>query len=1071
MRYIPARTERARRLSLLSLSLLLLLPFSLLSQETDEKSEEKRDDLEIEIVAARDLQSFTLESTDEDYVRISGGVILTVTDHKDDEVHHIEAESITINQETDLITAKGNVVYREGEEGSKNDKFSGESLTVYLDPWKGVIFNVTSYTENTPEDGGDPTSFRYTAKKLRSGEEGVVILEDATITSSDRAEPYYRIKIKKMWLLGVGEWGVTFPTLYVGEVPLFWFPFFYQPGNDIVFNPVVGTYSREGPYIQTTTYFFGRKKEEAEGGLSFLSSISNDSNYTTKLKGLYLFKTAKKDYTPPKNYLKVLADYYVKLGYFGGLEGFYAPQKSSDWLSSVEFKFGVGRSRSIDSNNKVVYSSTDGSSFWNSVSYKNQDLPIRFGVEFSFTNRWLSILLGHYSDPYFRRDFYYRKESYNWISHLTNRVEEVTDERPDPDTSFDWEFKINPQNIPTGVLSPYLKNFSITQLFLTLNWEQTLNTTLAAEDPFTPTRYFFYPKDLKAPLNLSLSGTFIDTTSIGSSEEVESSAEIESVPETGFALGAENEEAANSSGRGSLNEKDLPGELLNVDSAGGDLFGSYKLSYEIKNGYDVEAETGNTTKTTTGGTITTTAPSDPAGISFDFREINFKTNSTFSFFQNASLIYGYLQVQNNTVMNLDTEENTYFSDRLASESDTPKTGQDFLVQNTLTSNVYPLKEFSFWSASTLGYSLSMDLYQLRKGINAQGIDEPIVNPEWTDDSVTSHTFQANLLFNNSLFNVGNAFTANLPPKDPEYITRPTGSLSFADFTFGADTQISYIPFKASENIKERPADYQQYRFSNLNLRTNYAPFDGKLTLSADASLDYNLVKNLTSFNTGLTAWGAYVRYGMLYTQPVEWTGAAFSRKGASKLLPSTVSVGYKDDLLFENLWKNRIDLTLKIETDWTQVLTEFTNSKLSFGLGFDLDIYQFLVFSFNIRSSNNSMFLYFDEYRKQLGIEKNYNFFTDLFQSFNFGNTGKREESFFNLDQIDIALIHKMGEWDLSFNYKGFITLEGVSNYKWTNTFSVAIAWNPIPELNSKFSKDEDNVYKLESFKTDKTDK
>jgi hypothetical protein len=82
--------------------------------------------------------------------------------------------------------------------------------------------------------------FRYQGEAIRRSANDVVLMDSGSITSSLTEDPYYHIEARRIWVLRPGEWGLQNAVLYLGRFPVFWFPFYFQPGDDPVFRPYVG---------------------------------------------------------------------------------------------------------------------------------------------------------------------------------------------------------------------------------------------------------------------------------------------------------------------------------------------------------------------------------------------------------------------------------------------------------------------------------------------------------------------------------------------------------------------------------------------------------------------------------------------------------------------------------------------------------------------------------------------------------------------------------------------------------------------------------------------------------------
>ena len=298
-------------------------------------------------------------------IRASGGVILTLVEENGD-THRIEADSIAYDRARSTLTARGSVRY-ERKSGSTVESFSGETVSANLDDWSGIFLDGTfrrsgSATASTPGAAGSaaaPTAagtsssqrgLVITADTILKRSSDVMVLKNGVISACDADDPHYAIRAGRVWILGNKEWAMTDAVFSLGNVPILWLPFFYYPGDELVFNPVIGYRSREGRFVQTTTYLIGTKPQQT-GTSSILSFQDNGPAQPTELKGLYL-RTVSGPAPKDNSTLKVLADGYSGLGYMAGLQGDFP---KLGFLGKTSFFAAAARSRTL-------FSSTTGDS-------------------------------------------------------------------------------------------------------------------------------------------------------------------------------------------------------------------------------------------------------------------------------------------------------------------------------------------------------------------------------------------------------------------------------------------------------------------------------------------------------------------------------------------------------------------------------------------------------------------------------------------------------------------------------------------------------------------------------------
>ena len=398
------------------------------------------------IESASAFESFTLEGSKDRFIRLTGPITMSIkTD--DGFSHKVTADEITFNRDKNVVQARGNVVYVRTGEG-RSDEFTGSSIVVDLGSYSGVFLD-GAYDLDPTASVQRSLSFHF--EKLIRRSSALSMLENAIVTGCDEVPPHYHIRARKVWLFENGDWALSGATLYLGVVPVLWLPFFYYPSDEILFHPVVGYRSREGAFLQTTTYFLGEKKKDSTTSSS-LSLFSQQSTGGEKeVSGIFIRRlqstgkgtgttntspaaanpsassaTAGGNSATAGTTLKLLADIYSALGVYIGVAGNLPDRKSG----SLDFSLGFGLSRSLFLESTGYYSPFDSAnsnaSVWNSSNFLGFDLPLRFGLTASYAYKKtsgplrlsISFDLPLYSDPYFEQDFYQRNESSGILSAL-----------------------------------------------------------------------------------------------------------------------------------------------------------------------------------------------------------------------------------------------------------------------------------------------------------------------------------------------------------------------------------------------------------------------------------------------------------------------------------------------------------------------------------------------------------------------------------------------------------------------------------------------------------------------------
>jgi LPS-assembly protein len=160
----------------------------------------------------------------------------------------LTSDKITANQNTGEVRAEGHVVIKNGNQVWNGDHViynfkTREMEAVDLKTGHGpLLVSTLSLTGNT-------TNNVYEAR-------------DGSITTDDIAEPAYRIRAKRFVVVPGKYVEAHEAVAYVGNVPVFYFPYYHRSLgrhlNNWVFEP--GYRSLYGPYLQTTYNWYASEK-------------------------------------------------------------------------------------------------------------------------------------------------------------------------------------------------------------------------------------------------------------------------------------------------------------------------------------------------------------------------------------------------------------------------------------------------------------------------------------------------------------------------------------------------------------------------------------------------------------------------------------------------------------------------------------------------------------------------------------------------------------------------------------------------------------------------------------------
>jgi len=443
---------------------------------------------ELTIESAQTAEYFRIEIIDEDYARLAGDVRLILKDNED--THNIRANEVLFNRTRNIITARGQVVY-EKKSGDTIETFRGENITVNIDDWSSIFLDGDS--ERKLESEG--TSYLFSGRVISRTNEDVTILNNARISSAGD-DSLWSISASKLMLLPGSDFMIFNAVLRVGEIPVLYIPFFFFPVDEVIFHPVIGYRSREGGFVQTTTYILGRPKANTEETSSLSRIMGNSNDMEKERHGLFLRSTGKKIKDQNTLSLKALLDYYVNMGAYAGLD---LSMPRTGILNPLNFSVGLGFTRTV-SQTSIGYTpyapDYDGTFDWNHSNFLSFSAPFRYRISLnsSISGKYgsLSWNFPYYSDPYVDRDFTNRSESMDWMN-MIQQGSAIEDSFSDTGLGL-YNWHLNGSLAPSfPILAPYISRISVTNLSTTLAFRNARNENIYQNNVYSPMRDMYVP--------------------------------------------------------------------------------------------------------------------------------------------------------------------------------------------------------------------------------------------------------------------------------------------------------------------------------------------------------------------------------------------------------------------------------------------------------------------------------------------------------------------------------------------------------------------------------------------------
>lgn len=1011
------------------------------------------------VESAQGTEYFTLEAVNEEYARLRGGVVISFKDGET--VNRIKAREVLYNRTRNVLTATGDVEY-EKTGNFTTERFRGQSLTVDVNNWTGAFLDGASEKSKT----GDSTAYRFSGTVISRVPEDVTVLQDATVTTAggEESDPYWSLKATRIWLLPGSEWAIANAVLKVGELPVLYIPFFYLPGDELIFHPVLGYRSREGSFVQTTTYLLGRPKASDSSESSIMTLMQGDEGEEKVRQGIFLRRTGKR--APPDSgaSLALLLDAYANLGYYLGLN-VSAPKDKV--ISKAEISAGLGFSRDIyqlDSNFYSPFTEAKPYGVWNESRIFQHAVPFRYRFlstgNLNFTAGSFSWNLPFYSDPYINQDFMNRSENMNWLSMIKsglssndNGKDNAIDVLGSYTATLSGSYKFDAE-----LLKPYVTSLSLTSFRSSLSVRAQSSSTLSYP---SIDRSFFYPEKLTPfSVSASIAGTPL---SLGKPPAVSTPpAATPQDQKPGLSFGE-----PRSPWIEDVDQVEVPSPVANQGPTEPDRYSppilsqtfattaenaprlelSYTLTPSVSNDIVYNADPWKEAADVDWSSIASSLMGAQSGGNLSL-VLSSPLNSvvgTFTFTNSSAWQRNiYLNKSNSSY---DTQAEVDAAELRNYQSSYSKTNGAFSLV------IKPFLANPVWSGSYLGYLLQGRLVDTVFDDKTSAADPrwKQVWGEWTKDSVTSHEVTVNVAALISDLSQDLRVTTNVAPR-PSQISAAT-NLRVWKTTTSATASVTELedggvfqPITVTETLDLGKSDGGASR--SFVQRVVYAPEQDEYT-SVTSSLNYG------DFSSSFTATSS-IGYSL---DPV--TGWIVSDT-EQHLRPQTFTLGYRSKKTIGPAWKNRSTFTFDSNAALSFDLQRYTQSYFTFSLSTTVKVFEFLDLTLSTTSKNSVVFRYIQDlpfFDLPLEIAGEKNPIVDLFDSFNFFDTEKRKSSGYKMKSLSVSAKHYLGDWtaELSYTLEPYLdTTSDPKSYRFNHKVSFLVTWVPVPDFKTQAYNDED---------------
>ncbi|MBN1241450.1 MAG: LPS-assembly protein LptD [Spirochaetales bacterium] len=1013
----------------------------------------------VRVLAADTARSYELDG--ERLTVLEGGVSLEL-EAEDGSVHRLFADSVVYNVELGMVYARGHVTYRtEGAEA-----FTGSALAIDLGSWSGRFLGGRTLRDASI---GEADGLFFEADEIVRSTGDSASFRDGLITSCDlEDDPHWSIRASKVWLLAPGEWAIANAWLSVGEVPLLWLPFFYYPGEELVFHPVFGYRDREGRFVQTTTYLLGAKPPAKESTLP-LSLAGDGSDGGKTLKGLFLRTDPDAEAERGSDYVKLIADAYGTLGAALAL----------DWKlgelplgGTGEGSLMLARSRSVFYTSGIYtpyVADGDWKSVWNDASFLGADLPLRFAFDstlrFQGPGFSLSVRTPLASDPWVNRDFRDRSEDMDWLSFLDPAGETTPPAKLSALVQgIDLSWTPSP-----GALKPWLEGLSLSRFSSSLSWTARTRDQGVTE-PYAlymadPLRDYFAPERLLlADAQVALRGTLLSVRPAARGAaplpegpalrvpwapdaEAPDDAGASVAPDLGFPAGSGTEGVSDSAGAALV----LKGFAPPAAAPGP---ASSKTSSTIATLGWTLAPAGSLERRF--ATLDLGGPADivlepwyDLAVARVSGQLSLALGVPAGFADLSLVLSGNYQDQAHTMISTDAsvaERDAWLLQDAKFEGAKANVAVKLGVKPFGVTGPFG-DLFETELPRSLGFSWSLDARLWSRAFESgDGID-PVYAVEtfaWDRDSLNVH--QASLSFAPSVGGYAQnlSVSASLPPLRQSYAGK-------------VDLRAKGLAVSASTRWAARD-DEGNFAWDPLAASAAWSPAD---LLRLNGNLSWNLEEDRpesarASLVAGPVTASLSARHSVGYrleldTPPLGWQTVPDSERFRA----SDAGLSIAGDWSPDPVWKGRLAASLSASLAASQSLLKFTDSTLSLTLGVNFEVADRFTLSFSSVSRNQSFWRYFPGLFDFPGTIEPVNPVRDVLDSFDFFSPGQegRYRSLWKLSSLSVKLLRELHDWDLSLELSARPVLRSdvvPRIYEFETSWTMLASWRAIPKIQTK---------------------
>ena len=1036
----------------------------------------------------------------EDCIVLTGNVRISVS--RGSTKTTISAERINYNRATEMLFAEGSVSLEQSGGSAGGETITASSLLFNTSTLEGVFDNGRAVQTSSDAINLPSGSTLIVASEVFGRDSGgTIAFKSGELTFCDDENPHWRIKASRIWLLPGGEFAFLSAVLYVGRVPLLYLPAFYYPKDELLFNPTFGYRPREGYYINTTTYLYGRKPADAvssadinsdassssyddDDKINFFSFMNTGAMKEQRREGLVLHNLDEDYSGDTSKYFKVMADYYANMGAMVGFDGAFAPNSV---LTSLTTNLEIGFSNTIFRNNSAYLPKSAAGEVINDKSnFMGLEMPFRYQANLKLTIAKpfsLTLSMPVYSDPYFDFDFNTRAETMDWIDFAMSGTSAPNDEITVTEiSSFTWgldgsyTFKI------PETLNPYITTLSLSNFSSSIVYSSKANEELSSDDrykgdsswaAYTPERKFYYPSQI-TPFKASgrIAGTLFQIPSRAASSQ--SSATVTLTPPADLDTSEKTDDDAASEGGGA--DSDSPDDAEESGAEKPVLAETYlpalttpSFSVTAVNGISYSLGYSISPDFTSQFSYSSAVLQKPEDFDWnDMQSTYIQVKSPATLTSRASYRDSFITLTDTITFDPIYQSHPYLKiTETSSEGGYTESSAKSIERSDYTARKLDLTDVNALTLRPFYYTEHFSETSLTWNSTIKMIRTEFVgdedNPDWDyhkadltdEDSFTVHNL--NFVFGASEFDKKIYQTLSLTTTLPPQVDSYKGTLTLG---------FPYVTLSAGTGVHQKSRDDDTWVKDDFTQSLSVSMFAGRLKFTQSYAYnreeDYksSLRFSLSGFNLSASYTASYVT-GYRFDRNKGWISIS-----DKEFQPYQATLSYSSGTKTFKRWADRISVAPSLSTSFVYDCIRPTSSYFRFIPALTFKVNNFLDISFSMETRNSSIYRYFcpesdfNTYYEGAGER---NIFTDLMNSFRFDDESRRKASAFKLQTLKISVTHDLDDWDLNCSFSisprlmtsstnGFDSSKnnGRSYYDFSPYFSISVAWRPLASMKTQ---------------------